>query len=100
VGEVSGYVYACSPCFTCGRLFTYNPHLVPSVPIDPETRHPLDVDEHGNTQPIDPAAAARAVKQPLCSTCITLVNERRVARGDEPIYIFPDAYEAIEAGQL
>jgi hypothetical protein len=97
---VSGYAYAYSPCFTCGRLFTYNPHRVPSVPIDPQTRRPLDVDEQGNPQPIDPEARARAVRQPICSTCIVLINERRVSRGDDPIEVFPDAYEAIEAGQL
>ena len=97
---MSGYVYVASPCFTCGRLFSYNPHLVPSVPIDPETGRPLDVDEHGQPQEIDPAAKTRAVKQPLCKDCISLVNARRRAKGLEPIHVFRDAYEAIEAGQL
>lgn len=97
---MSGYVSVASPCFTCGRIFSYNPHLVPSVPIDPQTNRPLDVNERGKEQPIDPEARARAIRQPLCRDCIALVNVRRIEKGLEPIYVSPNAYEAIEAGQL
>src|SRR5262245_46021397 len=92
---MSGYVTILGRCFTCGTPFTFHPHRVPSVPIDPETRRPLDVDANGQSQPIDPAARARAVRQPICSTCIVRINEARIERGQPEIEVFPDAYEAV-----
>jgi hypothetical protein len=93
---VSGGYFVVGRCHACGRVFSFHPHRVPSVPIDPVTALPLDVDEHGKTKPIDPVARARAVRQPICEDCIELVNERRVARGDEPIRVLAGAYDMVE----
>ena len=93
---MSGGYFVFGECWTCGRSFTFNPHWVPSVPIDPMTSLPPDVDEHGNPQPIDPEAAERAVRRPLCETCVERANSKRVARGEKPIEVHPAAYEWVE----
>lgn len=63
------YMFVVSPCFGCGKLFTYNPLWVPSIPI-------------------------QGIKEPVCVACVTLVNPKRIANGLEPIVIHPEAYEA------
>lgn len=90
---MSGGFIAAGRCFACGEVFSFNPTWVPSVPIDPRTNRPLDVDAEGNLQPVDPIAELRAVKRPICEDCITLVNARRSERGEDPIYVSPHAYE-------
>jgi hypothetical protein len=72
-------------CWSCGRGFSFDPDLVPSVPIDPQTRKPPDVD------PIE-GGYERAVKQPICEQCIEMANEKRVADGREPIVVLPGAW--------
>ena len=67
------------PCFVCKRPFTFNPHTVPSYPVvesDPSTR------------------------EPICSTCIEIVNARRIENGLEPWKVYPDSYEAISPAEL
>jgi hypothetical protein len=93
---VSGGYFVLGRCWACKRPFMFNPTLVPSLQIDPETNLPLDVDEHGHTREIDPAAAARAVKQPICETCVERVNDVLAAKGREPIRVLAGAYEWTE----
>lgn len=79
---MSGYVLVHGPCFVCRRLFSYNPHHVPSY--DPS----LD----DSSRP--------AGRQPICATCITFANENRKARGLELWDVHPDAYEPLPEGEL
>lgn len=38
---VGGYVFAMSPCITCGKVFSYNPHRVPSTSAITGSREPV-----------------------------------------------------------
>lgn len=93
---MSGGYFATSSCYVCGRLFTFDPDLVPSVPVDPHDWLPLDVDGYGKQKPVDPAALKRSVKLPICEHCIERVNGGRAERGLEPIAVLPGAYEWVE----
>lgn len=73
----AGWAIAMGPCFGCGRVFGFHPHHVPSFP------HP-DTGE----------------REPVCGECMAEVNRRRVARGDAPWPIHPDAYEPTPAAEL
>lgn len=75
-----------SPCFGCKRIFSYNPHRVPSIPIDPVTGLPPDMG--GNPE--------RAERQPICLSCVTYANWQRRKAGKEEIPVHSDAYEATE----
>ena len=66
-----GYMVAISACFGCGRPFSYNPDLVPSIPIE-------------------------GVRQPICLNCVKIANPRRIENGLEPIEVPPGAYEEQE----
>jgi hypothetical protein len=72
---VSGYVLAFGGCISCHRPFSFNPHKVPSIRID-------------------------GVREPVCLSCMEEANSRRVAAGDPPHRIEPDAYEALPEGEL
>jgi len=71
-----GYYFATSPCFVCEQVFTYNPHRVPSI------------------------RNARDVREPVCESCMTQINERRKAKGLEPFPVLPGAYDADEISNL
>lgn len=62
-------------CFTCRRLFTFNPVLVPSLLIN-------------------------GVKEPVCAACCDAVNPGRIAAGLEPIIPLPGAYDACDESEL
>jgi len=85
---MSGYVYLHGPCFTCGRVFSYNPNHVPSIFIDPQTNLPPDV-----SPAPDGKGMQRARREPLCEACVTRANRDRVAQGKEPFPVHPEAYE-------
>ena len=70
-----GLVAVWSACGGCGRVFSYNPHRVPSVRVD-------------------------GVRVPICRDCIEAANPVRVERGLEPFQVHPDAYEPIPEGEL
>jgi len=74
----------------CGSLFTFNPHRVPSIPIDPANNLPPDLGG-------DPA---RAVRQQLCASCMETVNANRESRGLEPWPVLPGAYDPVPEGEL
>lgn len=81
---MTGYAIVTSACFGCGALFSYNPHRVPSIPIDPTTGQP----------------SSTGVRQPICRECVDRANPQRVASGLEPIEVYPDSYEPVEEGEL
>lgn len=60
---------AMGPCWACKTVFAFSPVTVISVPIDPQTGLPPDVAPDGSNITPDPAAVARAVRQPLCNNC-------------------------------
>jgi len=70
-----GYAIVWSPCVGCGRVFGFNPHRVPSVPIN-------------------------GVREPICRDCVDRSNPTRIANGLEPIRILPGAYEPIHESEL
>ena len=71
-----GIIYATSPCFGCGRLFIYNPDLVPSIRVNRQGQ-------------FDPNGS----KEPICQNCVDRVNPQRIANGVPPITVLPGAYE-------
>ena len=74
-----GYMFCTSACYGCGRVFTYNPDLVPSIRIN------------SKGQP-DPSGQ----REPICEDCVERANPIRIKNGLEPIRIVPGAYEAQE----
>lgn len=75
---MSGYVHAMGFCFACGRVFSFNPHKVPSI------RWP----------------APDGDRRPICRHCIEAANPKRIANGLPPVHIDPEAYEAIPEEEL
>jgi hypothetical protein len=70
-----GYALCTGYCYCCKRVFSFNPVRVPSIRVD-------------------------GVKEPFCRSCIERANPERIKRGLEPIYIAPDAYEAVDEREL
>ena len=76
------YVVVSSPCVNCGRIFSYNPHRVPSIVVDGE-------------------------REPVCRQCIYAENARREllngVTGEHWELLpapHPDAYEPIHESEL
>ena len=65
---MSGYSIILGPCIACRRVFGYNPHHVPSIPIE-------------------------GVREPLCRGCFELWRQMHP---DVEYELHPDAYEPIE----
>lgn len=74
-----GYMYVLGPCLLCGRVFTFNPEHVPSIPW-----------KNGRPDP-------EGTREPICETCIVVVNDRRKSDGLDEWPVHPDAYEPAEA---
>lgn len=66
-----GYMFAMSGCFGCGRLFSFNPELVPSVMV-------------------------KGRREPICQECVDRANPVRIKNGLEPISVLPGAYDSQE----
>jgi hypothetical protein len=64
-----GWLIATGPCVGCARLFSFNPHLVPSC------------------------SAVTGKREPICQVCVERVNPMRLKNGLEPIVVLPGAYE-------
>lgn len=78
-----GWTFAAGRCWACGRIFAFDPDLVPSVPIDPQTNRPPDLG----------GSMEQSVLQPICSTCVELANREREAMGrTDLIEVLPGAY--------
>jgi hypothetical protein len=73
---MSGYAYATGPCINCGKLFSFNPHRVPST------------------------AAVTGKREPFCRECMVILNAKRVELGHEPFPIAEDAYDPIPESEL
>ena len=72
-----GYVFMTGTCLNCHRVMTFNPNKVPAV-------------RDGN-----------GVKQPICLTCHTSINEQRKKLGIEPWpEPLPGAYEAADENSI
>jgi hypothetical protein len=69
------YVLVTSACFGCGKIFSYHPNKVPSIPIEGERR-------------------------PICQACVALVNPKRIKNGLPPIVILPGAYEPADEDEV
>jgi hypothetical protein len=82
---MNGYVFAFAHCWSCGFGFTFDPDLVPSIPIDPRTNQPPDV------EPVD-GGYERAVKRPICASCVAQANANRSAAGRETIFVPAGTY--------
>lgn len=67
---MTGEMMAYGPCWSCRRNFMFDPEWVPSIPIDPEVNLPPDLG----------GDAARAVRQPVCPSCMEMADRRREAR--------------------
>lgn len=70
-----GYAFVFSPCIGCGKPFTYHPHKVPSIRVD-------------------------GWREPICQSCVDLVNPQRKRLGLEPIVPVPGAYEPCPEEEL
>jgi hypothetical protein len=79
-----GYVSTIGTCFACGRVFGFNPHRVPSIPIDRETGRP---DAGGD-------------RMPICRDCADKANEARRASGLPLWDVSDEAYAPIDEHEL
>jgi hypothetical protein len=73
---MSGFVTAMSPCITCGKVFSYNPHKVPS------------------------SSAITGKREPVCQGCMNLINAKRQGMGLDPFPILPGAYDPMPEAEL
>jgi hypothetical protein len=71
-----GFLMAYAACFACKQPFSFNPHCVPSI------------------------RGASGEKEPVCGQCMEQANERRVARGEQPHPIHPEAYAPLDENAL
>jgi hypothetical protein len=62
------YVHCLGACVVCHRVFSFNPYRVPSVRV-------------------------RGEREPVCPSCLALANDRRAAKGLDPIVPLPGAYD-------
>jgi len=74
-----------APCIVCGNLFASNPHTVPSVWINDETRCPVRPDG----TPINPGEPGTH-PEPLCNLCAPVVRAA-VGRRIPVAKLFPRA---------
>jgi len=70
-----GYALCMGNCFSCKRLFSFNPLRVPSLRVN------------GN-------------REPVCRACVDRANPVRIANGLEPIVPAPDAYDFCSENEL
>ena len=71
--------FAYSRCWSCGAPFVYNPHLVPSIPVNP-----------------DGSVSAGGDRKPICRNCATLANVHRQANGLPLWNVSDEAYSPAE----
>ena len=90
---------AFGPCVVHGGVFGFDPDLVPTVLIDPETNRPPDVGP--DSLPCEPApgSAERAVGRPLCPACARALNRELQGRGELPRFDETDTAAPRRAGQ-
>jgi hypothetical protein len=74
-----GYVYVMGPCFSCRRIFSYNPKHVPSIPSH---------------------LSGTGTREPVCLECINQANPHRIKNGLPPIVPHPEAYDPLPEEEL
>lgn len=73
-----GFYTIFGACYSCGKMFSFHPHKVPSLSVKGE-------------------------RQPICKDCIDRVNPIRKEKGLPPITYSEDAYgdaAILEEGEL
>jgi hypothetical protein len=80
---MTGFVVMYASCFSCGRTFGFNPHRVPSIPIDAD----------GNV-------SAAGDRKPICRDCATIANEFRRVSGLRLWDTGEEAYGPIPESEL
>lgn len=70
-----GFAICHGACANCGKLFSFNPHRVPSIRVND-------------------------VREPVCCVCIKEANAKRKELGLEPIVTLFDAYEPLPEEEL
>jgi hypothetical protein len=71
-----GFVFAFGHCICCDKPFSFNPVRVPST------------------------SAITGQREPVCGTCIDLINAKRVALGQAAFEIEPDAYGPCDEAEI
>jgi hypothetical protein len=79
-----GFAIVVGPCLVCGNPFGYNPLTVPSHPAK---------NGFPSSNPTDP-------KEPICSSCIAIVNEERRKAGQPEWPVYDDSYAPVEEGMI
>lgn len=74
-----GHLWALAHCYGCGKLFGFNPELVPSI---------------------TPPGKAWEEREPICRPCVDRVNPRRIAGGLPAIVPPPGAYDPVDEEEL
>ncbi len=69
-------------CVNCNSMMSFNPDLVPSIRVS----------RKDGKWVADPAGS----REPLCKSCVGLLNRKREEQGLPPFPIHPNAYEPEE----
>lgn len=72
-------IFVVGECVACHGLFTFNPHLVPSIPVLP-----------------DGSVGHGGDRKPICRNCATFANAKRAANGLPLWNVSDEAYEPTE----
>lgn len=83
-----GVMTALGPCWSCKKVFLFDPEKVTSVSVCHECAHPSDM----HTDDCTRSRPGAVYQEPLCLDCARLVNEARARRGEPPVRILPGAY--------
>jgi DNA-directed RNA polymerase subunit RPC12/RpoP len=71
-----GYYVMTGVCVACQKVFTFNPHRVPS------------------------SSAITGKKEPVCKDCMTRINMKRVELGIAPFEIMSGAYDPVSEEEM
>ena len=84
---MTGAYFATGPCCFCDAIFTFDPELVPSIPVD--ERGAIAVDDAGAFKPT-------TFKRPICEQCMTKINRLREQHEMPAIAVLDGAYAPAE----
>lgn len=86
----SGVMVALAPCWSCKKVFMFDPDKVPSIPICQECHRPPDLHAEDCTQ------TAELVREPLCRECIEMINANKRRQGEPEVHVMVGAYPEVE----
>lgn len=78
-----GHAFLIGICFGCKQPFNFHPHKVPSIRVN----------DQGLQDP-------NGTREPICQTCVDVVNPGRVQLGLAPIEVPPGAYEPFDESEI